>query len=45
VNDALRQRVEAVKWLYAIELGDGLVTPGRAGADTIPLDTLPAFEG
>lgn len=45
MDDALRERVAAVKWHHAIDLGNGIVTPGRAGADTIPLDTLPAFEG
>ena len=41
----LRRRVDEIRWHHAIDLGDGVVTPGQAGAGTIPLDTLPELAG
>ena len=37
--------VNAIKWHHAIDLGNGVVTPGRAGGDTIPHEALPDFRG
>ncbi|HEX2038338.1 MAG TPA: DUF1698 domain-containing protein [Acidimicrobiales bacterium] len=41
----LRRRVDGIRWHHAIDLGHGVVTPGQAGAGTIPLDTLPDVTG
>lgn len=37
--------VESIKWHHAIDLGNGVVTPGKAGGDTIPHRVFPSFEG
>lgn len=46
MDEALKERVEGIVWHHAIDLGNGIVTPGRAGlAAQMPLDTLPDFSG
>lgn len=43
--DELRERVEKLVWHHAIDLGNGIVTPGTSGMDTASDRAMPDFAG
>lgn len=41
----LQQRVEKINWHHAIDLGNGIVTPGRSGQGAAPDEHIPDVAG